>query len=71
MANEKIIINYYVGGQFKEKEVDTGTTVAMLRTKEEIPSAASVSVNRIERDSDYVLQAGEYVSAVTNNKTGG
>ena len=71
MASEKITINYYSGGRFVEKEIDAGTTVAMLRIKEEIPTGASVSVNKVEKDNDYIFNGDDYVSAVTNNKTGG
>tara|TARA_R110002020_G_scaffold113383_2_gene260804 strand:+ start:215 stop:445 length:231 start_codon:yes stop_codon:yes gene_type:complete len=71
MASDKITINYYTGGRFIEKEVDTGTTVDMLKTQEEVGSGASVSVNRTDKAGDYLLQSDDYVSFVTNNKTGG
>ena len=71
MASDKITINYYSGGRFIEKEVNTGTTVDMLKTQEEVSTGASVSVNRADRAGEYVLQTDDYVSFVTNNKTGG
>ena len=71
MASDKITINFYTGGRFVEKEINTGTTVEMLRTQEEVGSNATVSINRSDKASDYVLQGDDYVSFVTNNKTGG
>ena len=71
MASDKIIINFYTGGTFTSKEINTGTTVDMLKTQEGVSSDATVSVNKVNRANDYVLQDDEYVSIVTNNKTGG
>ena len=71
MASDKIVINYFQGGQFVPKEVNTGTTVSMLKTQEEHNDASVVSVNKINRDNDYLFEADDYVSVVTNNKTGG
>ena len=43
----------------------------MLKTQEEHSDGSVVSVNKVNRDNDYMFDADDYVSVVTNNKTGG
>lgn len=72
MANQTTTtkIEYLVGSRFVTKNVES-STIAQLRTELDIPTTASIAVNREDVPDTYVLSNDDQVAAVVEDKTGG
>ena len=59
-------------GQFRETEVNA-SNVGQLRTElgNALPSGASIAINGVIVTNDANIEDGQFISAVSQNKTGG
>ena len=63
-------IKVLAGGGFVEKEVDA-SNIGALRTVLDIPAGSSISVGGSNVTDSHLLEEGDLVAAVENDKGGG
>ena len=63
-------IEYLQGSRFVEKHVES-RNLGGLRAELDIPANAEIAVNRVDQPDSYILQEGDQIAAVVEDKTGG
>jgi len=63
-------IEYLQGSRFVEKHVEA-SDIRQLRTELDIPANAEIAVNRADQPDSYLIQEGDQIAAVVEDKTGG